>query len=235
MLSTKSLPKTFAKTLTAAAVTLTMSTHALAADISVTVTNLTAGMYFTPLFIGAHDDQFSLFELGEMASPQLEALAEMGDGSGLADWVMNTGGVSASNNTPMLPGSMSATIDLTTGDNPYLSVASMLLPTNDAFFALNHWMIPTEAGTYTMTVHAYDSGTEANNEILGGDADNIPKPPFIANAGTGATGVNAMAEGFVHVHRGGLGDDDAMGGASDLMNNLHRWVGPVAKITVVVK
>ena len=207
-----------------------------AAEVSVQVTNLTAGMYFTPLFIAAHDDQFKAFELGMPASDELASLAEMGDGTGLSAMVTSYGGMTTSNNAPIMPGQTSGAVDFDTEDEPYLTVASMLLPTNDAFFAMNQWMIPSEAGTYTLTVHALDAGSEANNEIVGtGEPEDIPKPMFIKNAGSGATGVNASAENFVHLHRGGLGDDDLDGGASDLINSLHRWVGPVARITVVVK
>ena len=39
----------------------------------------------------------------------------------------------------------------------------------------------------------------------------------------------------VHIHRGALGDDMADGGISDLNNTVHRWLNPVAKVTVTVK
>ena len=37
-----------------------------------------------------------------------------------------------------------------TEGNDYLSLTAMLLPTNDGFVGLDSWMIPSEAGTYTM-------------------------------------------------------------------------------------
>jgi len=40
---------------------------------------------------------------------------------------------------------------------------------------------------------------------------------------------------MIHIHRGTLGDDDSMAGKSDLDNRVHRWLNPVAKLTVVVK
>ena len=39
---------------------------------------------------------------------------------------------------------------------------------------------------------------------------------------------------MVHIHRGSLGDDDITGGKSDLDNTVHRWLNPVARITVTV-
>ncbi len=52
--------------------------------ISVVVTNLTRGIHFTPLLIAAHDRDVYLFRGGETASPELQAMAEGGDISGLA-------------------------------------------------------------------------------------------------------------------------------------------------------
>ena len=50
-------------------------------------------------------------------------------------------------------------------DKPYLSILSMLIPTNDAFVGLDSVKIPTEPGTYTYMLHAYDAGTELNDEL----------------------------------------------------------------------
>jgi hypothetical protein len=38
----------------------------------------------------------------------------------------------------------------------------------------------------------------------------------------------------VHIHRGNFGDADAAGGTSDMVNSIHRWLNPVAKVTVTV-
>ena len=37
-----------------------------------------------------------------------------------------------------------------TDDHPFLSMAAMMLPTNDGFIGLDSWEIPSEAGTYTL-------------------------------------------------------------------------------------
>ena len=57
--------------------------QAMAAEFTVTVKNLTNGIYFTPLLITAHDRDTHLFETGSPASPALQAMAEGGDISGL--------------------------------------------------------------------------------------------------------------------------------------------------------
>jgi hypothetical protein len=40
---------------------------------------------------------------------------------------------------------------------------------------------------------------------------------------------------MVHIHRGNLGDTDITGGISDVDSRIHRWLNPVAKVTVTVK
>lgn len=207
-------------------------------DLTITVQNLTQGMHYTPFVVAAHDSDISLFKVGEAASPALEMMAEGGDIAGLVDALTDADAdVVDMFSGPMAPGGW-ATKDLMTSEgNKYLSLAAMLLPTNDAFTALNSWKIPEEAGTYTILIDAYDAGTEANTEILSSDPDvGFPNAPFVGLTATGGTGVTTEeANNTVHIHRGNLGDDNPTGGKSDIDNTVHRWLNPVAKVTVVVK
>jgi len=114
----------------------------------------------------------------------------------------------------------------------------MLLPTNDGFVGLNSVHLPTSPGATTQWyARAYDAGTEANDEVIGGGAPGVagfPAPPPIVASGTGtnASGIHVAAEGFVTVHRGVIGDLDANGGPSDINAAVHRWDGPVAAVSV---
>jgi hypothetical protein len=156
-------------------------------------------------------------------------------------------------------------------DKPLLSLVSMLIPTNDAFIGLDSIEIPTEPGTYTYYLNAYDAGTELNDELnstrtdimaegggaLGGYAApgvaGAGAPPIAPNMSTGGTGVAAKVgqaadgtalavatevidgtDGPIHIHRNTLGDTSATAGASDLDSTIHRWLNPVAKVTIVV-
>ncbi|NOX75871.1 MAG: hypothetical protein GXP17_04505 [Gammaproteobacteria bacterium] len=216
---------------------------AQAATWDVTITNLTNGNHFTPLLVTAHDHNTHLFEAGMPASVPLEHMAECGH---LAPLLASTevGGADADTiDNPAMgklaPGaSTTAMLDTT---ETHLSVVAMVLPTNDAFLGLESQHIPSEAGTYTYYVNAYDAGTEANDEMLmttGScsitDSGMMPGAPG-ADAGVNGTGA-ATADGntMVHVHRGVLGDLDAEGGNSDLNSTIHRWQNPVARITVIV-
>ena len=215
--------------------------QAHAVDVEVEVQNLTRGVYFTPLLVTAHTPDQSLFNVGEAASAELQAMAEGGDISGLetaamaisADMVANPAG-------GLLMPTASTTATFTTADtNTALSIVGMLLPTNDGFVGLNSWPIPQEAGTYTVYLNAYDAGTEANDEIRGGGAPGAPgmpvPPPLEDLIGTGGSGVTTtINNAMVHIHPGNLGDADMMGGQSDIQNTVQRWLNPVAKVTVTV-
>ncbi|MEL7044442.1 MAG: spondin domain-containing protein [Pseudomonadota bacterium] len=215
---------------------------AQAVDFDVEITNLTRGSYFTPFLVTAHADSARLFMTGQPASASLAAMAEGGDISGLAADVAALNATTVENPAGGLLGpGASTTASLNTDDAPdntRLSIVAMILPSNDGFMGLNAIEVPTMPGTYVYNVNAYDSGSEANDEVLGsgapGEAGFPAPPPVAATSGTGATGVPAVAEGFVHIHRNVLGDDDISGGMSDIVNTVHRWLNPVVRVVVTV-
>ena len=211
--------------------------------LSVTITNLSRGINFTPLLVAAHPTASALFTEGMAASANLQAMAEGGDISGLQSDLSNAG---ASIGNPaaglLAPGASTSSAATFIGgagtSNTELSVVAMMLPTNDGFIGLNAITIPTTPGTYTYYVNAYDAGTEANNEIVGGGAPGSPGFPVPAplGNGTGGTGIpGAVSEGYVHIHRGVLGDTDLMGGVSDIDSTVHRWLNPVARVVLTVQ
>lgn len=252
------------RTLTQAiAVTLLTTGAAQAVELTVSITNLTQGMLFTPRLLVAHTTSVDIFEPGTAASEGLAAVAEGGDTSVLAGALDAESADDQRNQTfggPLAAASTSANYTFETDDHPYLSLVTMLIPTNDAFAGLDTWEIPTEPGTYTVTLNAYDSGTEANDEINSGNSTltgpggvalggtGVPgmatPPPTQPNLGSGGTGValesvggvldGTGAEGTIHIHRNVLGDTDIDGGRSDLDSTVHRWLNPVARMTITV-
>ncbi|MCM2679887.1 spondin domain-containing protein [Echinimonas agarilytica] len=212
-----------------------------AATVDVTITNLTQGIYFTPILVTAHSGDTHLFQVGQAASPELQMMAEGGDISGLVGIADSISAVSAQNPAGGLlaPTEYTMMTDWDTGTNNQLSITTMLLPTNDGFVGLDAWDIPTEAGTYTIYLNGYDAGTEANDEIVnGGGMSGVPGIPANPgmNGGMNATGViNTEVNSMIHIHPGNVGDSDADGGVSDLDSRIHRWLNPVAKVVVTVK
>lgn len=213
---------------------------AIAQDLSLKITNLTNGIYFTPFLVAAHDSSTHLFMEGSVASSSLQAMAEGGDISGLSTDVQAVGGnvVEDPAGGVLAPGANTSFNLMSNTGNTHLSLTAMLLPTNDGFVGADSIEVPTTAGTYTYYLTAYDAGTEANNEVInGGGAPGelgIPADPG-GNNGTGGTGAaSADNNSMIHIHRGNLGDLDATGGISDLDSTVHRWLNPVAELVITV-
>ncbi len=191
----------------------------------VTITNLTRDQRFTPILVVTHNRYVRLFELGSPASEGLEALAEQGDVVGLTDELIATGGVldTAVSSGLLEPGA-SVTVALQGGGfgMNHFSVASMLIPTNDAFIAVNGAALPLASRVLTLDSPAYDSGTERNDETCG----SIPGPFFLECGGPGmGMAPEGSEEGYVHVHAG-------IHGIGDLDPAARDWRNPVARISV---
>ena len=214
-----------------------------AAEFDVEIHNPTRGLYYTPLLVTAHPPNMKLFEAGEAASSELQAMAEGGDIMPLVTALDSAGATTVANPAAGLlaPGETTTAIVNTNNAtaNTQLSIVAMLLPTNHGFLALNSLTVPTQPGTYTYNLNAYDAGTEANDELRGsgapGQAGMPVPPPLDPVLGTNGTGAASNAEGYVHIHRGNLGDTDTTGGKSDIVSTLHRWLNPVTRVTVTVK
>lgn len=219
------------------------STNVLAAtEYTIEINNLTTGAYFTPFLVAAHSDNTSLFKTGEVASTNLQAMAEGGNINGLLNDVQSTGGRIIANPAGGLlaPGaSTTANLGALNPELTELSIVAMLLPSNDGFAGLNSLTLPTENGTYTYYLNTYDAGTEANNELRGGGAPGVAgmpvPPPLQPLLGTNGEGIpNTQAEGFVSIHRGVLGDLDNTGGYSDIDAANQGWANNTVSITVTV-
>lgn len=183
---------------------------------AVTITNVTAGQSFTPLLAITHKKGHPLLTLGSPASPELTRIAEGGDTAPFQQGLMDSGmAYDAASSEGLLGPGQSVTLHVkSTGRFKYLTVAAMLLPTNDGVVALNGMRLPKHS--FSKMIPGYDGGTEVNDELCA----SIPGPhcggePFSA----------ADGEGFVHIHPG-------IRGVGDLSASQYDWKNPVAKITV---
>ncbi len=229
------------KTILSCALASTLSIPAFAQDLDITITNLTHGSHFTPILVAAHEGTTSLFQLGTEASAHLTAMAEGGDISGLESDLDAAGADKVSNPAAGLlaPGTFTHLSMSTNSGNDHMSIVAMVLPTNDGFIGLDSLAIPTESGTYSYNINAYDAGTEANDEIVNGMSApglaGVPADPLGMN-GENAKGVtDSESNTHIHIHRGVLGDTDASGGSSDLDSRIHRWLNPVARVVIKVQ
>ncbi|MGF1728792.1 spondin domain-containing protein [Photobacterium kasasachensis] len=197
------------------------------ASYTVSVKNLTPNQPLSPLAILAHNDQYSLFEIGQPSSNPLEVMAEGGDNSNLLAESANNGnvGYSVSGTGVILPGasdSVSLTIDTNVAQQ--LSVASMLVNTNDGFVGETQLDIGSLAigESLNMNMAIWDAGTEANNE----SAATIPGPA------AGGEGYNSVRDDNdrVSFHAGVISQDDGL--ASSALNATHRFLNPGARLTI---
>lgn len=208
------------KLLAAGVATLAMTTAAVADDFfEVTVTNATATQSFTPILVATHASESVLFRLGEPASAGLAVLAEGGDTAPFAAVLaQNDQVLDVQSSSGLLAPGQSRTIRVATRDHfDRVSVAAMLIPTNDSFLALNGMEGPNGSHGVTVFVPAYDAGSEPNDNRCA----SIPGPV----CGGEGTSPNAGGEGFVHISRG-------IHGNGDLDPAVYDWRNPVARITV---
>ena len=138
----------------------------------VTITNITNSITFTPILVASHRKKILIFKLGEPASDALAEIAESGSPAPLAAMLVDSG-ANVSNAGPLLspthpnpPGFLfpgeSVTVRVSAAHGARrITVASMLLPTNDGFFALNGVKAP-KRGSVTYYSPGYDAGSEPN-------------------------------------------------------------------------
>jgi len=215
--------KPFSKILLSAVCSSLLFSSAVFADgrtyYEVSITNLTRAQVFTPVLVASHRKGVTLFELGSAASNELSALAEGGDVAPLTatleanDKVVDT----ANSGALLMPGkTVTVTVSAAYGAKQ-ISLASMLIPTNDSFIALNGVKAPKHGKSTVYYSPGYDAGSELNDELC----QNIPGPVCGGAGGSPEAG----GEGYVHISSG-------ISGKADLAADTYDWRNPTAKIVI---
>ncbi len=192
------------------------------AQYEVSITNATYGQTFTPQLLATHNSEVGLFTLGQPAGEALELIAEAGDTGPLTEVIEGV---------PDFVGFVLTTADLLTPGQTVtvminakeghdrLTLAAMLLPTNDTFVSLNSVKLP-EQGSMTYRAMAYDAGTEENDQ----SCLHIPGP-HCGGEGEAHSPVADGDEGFIYISNG-------IHSHGDLDPKMYDWRGPVAHITI---
>ncbi len=189
---------------------------------SITLTNLTYAQPLSPVAVALHGDT-KMWQVGQSASVALEKLAEGGDN---ADFIALTSNMAAMSSEGAVPPGASVTLDISTTEPmaTYLTVATMLVNTNDAFSGLTGVDISTlmlnQEKSWRLNV--YDSGTELNNEALG----TIPGP---ADGGVGYDATRNDID-LIGYHSGVVSKDDGL--SSSVLTQDHRFDNPAVKLTI---
>lgn len=187
---------------------------------NVTVTNLTVGESFTPFLVASHRAADNLlFTPGGAPSDDLAALAEGGDTGPLQTFLDTDNRVNATTTSAgLLDPGQSVTVPITVRPGrDHISLAAMLIPTNDGFVSVQNIAPPHGRRARTLYAPAYDAGSEPNDELC----VSIPGPV----CGGAGSSPGAGGEGFVHIHGG-------IHGVGDLVPAQRDWRNPVAKIVI---
>ncbi|MBX9701907.1 MAG: spondin domain-containing protein [Acetobacteraceae bacterium] len=169
------------------------------------------GSFLTPFWFAFHDGGFNQLDAGSSASPGVERLAEDGtlatlraeflaSGAGTAATaVFGAGGPIAAGET----GSALLVLDADASSSRFVSYASMVIPSNDAFVAnddaMEH-MVFDAAGNFLGTSftiagsEVWDAGTEVNTEA---PADTAFFGQTVTDTGTVEGGVITNHPGFI--------------------------------------
>lgn len=203
----------------------------------VSIENETDGQPFSPGVAVTHRRSVNLFQVGHQASPGIEAIAEDGNEGPAVAAAMGAAGVTDvfDINQPITPkdttvGSFTDefTFEIQARPRDRLSLAVMLICTNDGFTGLDSVRLPKE-DSVTYRSAGYDSATEDNTEQSEDIVDPCsglgPAPLAGDPNGNEDAAVDTSPHGNIHHHPG-------IQGGADLSPALHDWSNPVAEITI---
>jgi hypothetical protein len=148
--------------------------------------NFPTNAHYSPIFGISHDKDFTLWQIGQPASPGMENMAELGDNSLLVTEV-NVSSVKNRIGSVFFgkrfdsPGSDSVVFTIAAA-HPLVSFVCMLAPSPDWFTGITQ--IPLRNGqqwvdSLTVDLYVYDAGTDAGSSYRSPDVDIKPGNPIL--------------------------------------------------------
>ena len=203
-------------------------------DYTVTLQNLTTGQPLSPPVVATHSPRMGIYELGEPASADIEAIAENGDNSGAlaslggSGWVtdvVNAGVPLTPYRTTVADFTDSTKFNITARKWDRVSLASMLICTNDGIVGADSLPLP-RSGSATYYLLGYDAGTEKNTELSADLVDPCSALGPIALDGdpNGNNNDGIDTSDPIEFHPGIVVSGDLL--------EAHGWVGPVLALTI---
>lgn len=188
------------------------------------ITNLTNFQPLSPPAAVLHDSKSHWWVVGSAASEALEKMAEGGDASALLALLPDNPQHASS--AVLLPG-VSEEFTLETDDmsESRLSIAGMLVNTNDAFSGLDALELAGMQSGQTQVIYtnAYDAGTEMNSEAAG----TIPGP---ADGGEGFNAARDDVTSVVTLHPGVVTADEGL--ATSTLSAGEKFDNPTLRIEI---
>jgi hypothetical protein len=221
----------------ASAVTAAASGDGGLATYRVTLVNLTGGQPFSPPVAATHVPGVHMFQVGQLATDELAAIAQDGDEVPMATRFTGAHGVTAVVDVgrPLTPHGKvvgtftdTAEFEIQAGPHDRLSLATMLICTNDGFLGLDGVRLPS-SGSRTFFLAGYDAGREDNTE----QSVDLVDPcsalgPFTLPGDPDGNVDDAVATSPpqpIALHAG-------ISGVGELSPDHHGWHDPVALVRV---
>jgi hypothetical protein len=206
----------------------------------VTLVNLTDGQPFSPPVAATHDRDIRMFRVGRLATDELAAIAQAGNQLPMFNLFNNLDGVTDTvdvgaplTRVGTVVGSFvdTATFEITAKRGDRLSLATMLICTNDGFLGLDAVRLPSR-GARAFLINGYDAGRENNTQdsqhlvnpctALGP----VPLPGDPDGEADSGPGVSTVPPVPIHHH------PNIQGGVGELTVADHGWRDPVAVAVV---
>ena len=200
----------------------------------ISVTNITNNQPMSPPALIIHADGYTPWQVGSAASDGLEQLAESGSPSEfVAEAASNSSTLTdQAGDGLVLPGQTETYSLIVTrgdrrssnGEGRALTLATMLVNTNDAFVGIGALDIDQlESGDeLVILAHVYDAGTEQNLET----AATIPGP---AGGGEGFNAERELSD-MVTLHSGVISASDGL--TNSALDQSHRFDNPAARVVI---
>jgi Spondin_N len=206
----------------------------------VTLVNLTDGQPFSPPVAATHDRDMRMFRVGRLASDELAAIAQAGNQLPMFNLFDNSDDVTdtVDAGAPLtrvgtVVGSFvdTATFEITAERGDRLSLATMLICTNDGFLGLDSVHLPSH-GARAFLIDGYDAGRENNTH----DSQHLVNPCSALGPVTlpgdpdgeadSGPGISTVPRQPIHHH------PNIQDGVGELTVADHGWRDPVAVAVV---
>jgi len=191
--------------------------------------NIPSSAHWSKLVGATHNDQIVFLEMGGLATPGIEDVAELGSNNvfqGEVNTAITNGTANQYINGPSLStGLGQIVLDelVTTSDYPLLSLISMIAPSPDWVVAINSVPLIDGSGEWIQTInidlYPYDAGTDSGTDYTSGDVNTNPAETISSLQGIAPFSNEVMGTLTIELQSVLGVDDDSQANALQLFPN----------------